>query len=394
MELDGFNRIKAGMVGGGDGAGIAEVHRAAMRLEGSYDLVAGVFSRNMDRSRQAGINLGIAENRIYSSFKEMALSEAALPDGIDVVVIVTPNDSHYSIASTFVQVGIHVICEKPLTTTMDDAFQLYRSVVDRKVVFGLTHNYSGYTMVRHAAALVREGALGRIRIVQAEHAQGAGALPFVRLEDQSLPWRSDPTVAGKAIVVSDIGTHAHHLARYITGLEVTAVAAELSTHVPGRRVYDNAQISMRLSNGACGALWASRVATGNAHGLRIRVYGEKAGLEWHHEDPEHLLLQPVQEPPQILAKGQPGLSSAAKATGRLKLGHPEGFIESFAALYADFARAIRGRRDGTTVQQPEPGFPTIEDGLCGVKFVEAVVQSHKNNGAWTDASISSGFIKK
>ena len=388
MKPDKFKRIKVGMVGGGEGAGIADVHRSAMRLVGSYDLVAGVFSRNVELSRQTGKNLGITEDRIYSTFQEMAQVEAVLTDGIDVVVIVTPNNSHYPIASAFAQAGIHVICEKPLTTTMNNALQLYQIVVDRKVMFGLTHNYSGYTMVRQAAALVREGALGGIRVVQAEHAQGAGALPFEQLDNQSLPWRSDPSLAGKEIVVSDIGTHAHHLVRFITGLEVTAVAAELSTHVPGRSVYDNAHINMRLSNSARGALWASRVATGNAHGLRIRVYGEKAGLEWHHEDPEHLLFQPIEEPPQIMAKGQPGLCLAAKTTERLKLGHPEGFFESFAALYTDFAHAIRVHQHGETLKQSEPGFPTIEDGLYGVKFVEAVVHSHQNNGAWTDATLS------
>ena len=393
MDPYNLNRIKVGMVGGGIGAGIAEVHRSAMRLEGNFELVAGVFSRNKEHSRQSGKKLGIAENRIYADYNEMAQAEASLIDGIDVVIIVTPNDSHSAIADAFIQAEINVICEKPLTTNLDDAYRLYRSVLSNKVIFGLTHNYSGYSMVRHAAALVCNGELGKIRVVQAEHAQGAGVLPFELHDNQSLPWRGDPNVAGKAIVVSDIGTHAHHLVRYITGLEVLSVSAELSTHVPERKVYDNAQISMRLSDGARGAIWASRVATGNEHGLRIRVYGEKAGLEWHHEDPEHLLFQPVETPPQILAKGQPGLSLAAKATERQKLGHPEGFLESFAALYADFARAIWERQEGGTFQQAKPGFPTIEDGVYGVKFVEAVVKSHQNNGAWTDATVPFDLLR-
>lgn len=391
MEIDRSRRLKAGMVGGGAGAGIAKVHRAAMRLDGHYDLVAGVFSRDAERSRQAGKTLGISDDRVYSSFEDMANAEAIRPDGIDVVVIVTPNDSHVPIARAFVKVGIDVICEKPLTTNTHDALQLYRLVSERKVVFGLTHNYSGYAMVRHAAALVREGALGKIRIVQVEHAQGSGAIALERSGDTPIPWRYDPDIAGKASVVFDIGTHAHHLARFMTGLEVSEVAAELSTMVPGRAVYDNAHVNLRFSNGARGSLWASRVATGNEHGLRIRVFGERAALEWRHEDPEHLHFRPVQGAAQVLVKGQRGgLSNAAEAVTHLRLGHPEGFFECFTNLYTDIAEAIRARLRGEPYQRPEIGFPTIEDGVYGVKFVEAVLQSHTHDGAWTDATVSFG----
>jgi predicted dehydrogenase len=236
--------------------------------------------------------------------------------------------------------------------------------------------------------MVRDGALGGIRLVQAEHAQGAGALPVEISSDAPIPWRYDPEQAGKEIVVADIGTHAHHLIRYITGQEVTEVSADLSTHVKGRMVYDNAQISLRLANGGRGALWASRVATGNAHGLRIRIFGEKAALHWDHEDPEHLRFCPVDKPPQTFAKGQLGLSGAAEAAQRLRLGHPEGFIESFATLYHDFADAIQNRTDRITLKGRESIFPTAADGLHGVKFIDSVSRSHKANGAWTEATVS------
>jgi len=380
-------RLKVGMVGGAAGAGIAGVHRKAMGLDGSFEIPAGMFSRNADRSRRAGRNLEIAGDRIYAGFKEMAQTEAGRADGIDAVVIVTPNDSHFPIADEFVQAGINVICEKPLATNMDDALRIYRSVAERAVVFGLTHNYSGYTMVRYAAALVQAGYLGDIRVVQAEHAQGSGALPTEPCEDGSLPWRSDPDIGGPEIVVADIGTHAHHLVRFVTGLEVTEVSAELSTHVPERSVYDNAHVNLRFSNGARGALWASRVAAGNEHGLHIRLYGDKAGMEWRHEDPEHLFFRPVSGPAQCMAKGQPDLPLAAEPAGRLKLGHPEGFIERFAALYGDFAGAVRARLNGEVPDPSNHRFPTVSDGVWGVKFVEAAVRSHNQNGTWTDASV-------
>jgi len=381
-------RLQVGMVGGGAGAGIARIHRAAMRLEGGYQLVAGAFSRDPEVSRQAGNALEIPEDRTYENYEKMAQAEATRPDGIDVVVIVTPNDSHFPIASAFVKAGINVICEKPLTTNINDARRLHRLVSDRKVVFGITHNYSGYAMVRHAAALVREGALGEIRIVQAEYAHGSAAIALERSGNKQMQWRTDPAVTGKASVVFDIGTHAHHLARFITGLEITEVAAELNTVVPGRAVYDNAHVNLRFSNGARGSLWASMAATGNEHGLRIRVFGDRAALEWHHEDPEHLHFRPIQDAAQVLAKGRPGLSKAADAATRLKIGHVEGVLESFANIYTDIAAAIRANRSGEAYHPQAIGFPTIEDGVYGVKFVEAVTASHEADGKWVSAKVA------
>jgi len=280
-----------------------------------------------------------------------------------------------------------VIREKPLTTNMNDALQLHRLVSDRKVVFGITHNYSGYAMVRHAAALVREGALGEVRIVGAEYAHGSAAIALERSGNKQMQWRTDPAVTGKASVVFDIGTHAHHLARFITGLEITEVAAELNTVVPGRAVYDNAHVHWRLSNGARGSLWASMAATGNEHGLRIRIFGDRAALEWQQEDPEHLHF-PVQDAAQVLAKGRPGLSNAADAATRLKIGHVEGVLESFANIYMDIAAAIHANRSGEAYHPVAFGYPTIQDGVYGVKFVEAVLESHDRNGIWVHANVT------
>ena len=386
MKLQRQGRINVGMIGGGIGAHIGDVHRSAMRLTDRFDLTAGIFSRNSEDSRHSGLRFGLDEERIYSGIAEMIDSEAAREDGIELVVVVTPNDSHFSLATAAIAAGLHVVCEKPLTATLEEALTLCKQVQASPLVFGLTHNYSGYCMVRQAAAMVRDGALGAIRLVQAEHAQGAGALP-VEFNGESVPWRSDPDQAGKEIVVADIGTHAHHLIRFITGQEVTEVSADLSTLVKGRMVYDNAQISLRLSNGGRGALWASRVATGNEHGLRIRIFGEKAALHWDHEDPEHLRFCPVDKPPQTLAKGQPGLSAAAEAAQRLRLGHPEGFIDSFASLYHDIGDAIQNRAERSILEGRESIFPTVEDGVLGVKFIDSVSRSHNANGAWIEATL-------
>ncbi|NNK94704.1 MAG: Gfo/Idh/MocA family oxidoreductase [Desulfobacterales bacterium] len=388
MNTYNQRRIRVGMIGGGIGSTIGEVHRSAMRLTDRFDLVAGIFSRNHKHSLHTGLQIGIDPNRTYAGIEEMIQLETVRPDGVELVVIVTPNESHFPLAYAAIDAGLHVVCEKPLTASLRDALDLYKKTIASRIVFGLTHNYSGYSMVRQAAAMVREGSLGTVRLVQAEHAQGAGALPVEFTEGIPVPWRSDPEQVGKEIVVADIGTHAHHLIRFITGQEVEEVSADLSTHVKGRKVYDNAQISLRLTNGSRGALWASRVATGNEHGLRIRIFGERAALHWDHEDPEHLRFCPLDKPPLTLSKGQPGLSSAAQATQRLRLGHPEGFIDSFASLYHDFGDAIQDRGDRNSLPDLESIFPTVVDGVYGVTFIESVSRSHKANGAWTETSVS------
>lgn len=308
------------MVGGGPGAGIAETHRTAMRLDDRYALVAGAFSRNPEKSRVAARGLRIPEDRVYPDYGAMAAAESKRKDPIDAVVIVTPTDSHYAIARAFLGAGISVICDKPLSLTLAEGRELKALADQRGLIMCLTHNYSGYAMVRHAGWMVRNGELGGIRVVQVEHASGWAIKLLEKEGHKQAAWRTDPGRLGDASLLYDLGTHAHQLSRFITGLEVTEVAAELSQIVSGRAIKDNANLLLRFSNGATGSLWASMAAVGNEHGLRIRVYGDRGSLAWRHEDPQHLRYCPVDGPPQILAQGMPGLSPEAARWTRVGLG--------------------------------------------------------------------------
>ena len=368
------------MVGGGPDSGIGESHRIAMRLDNRFQLVAGVFSRNPEKSRQTGRQLGIAPERVYGSYEHMADVEAERPDGIRCVAIATPHNSHFDIARRFIERNIHVICDKPLALTLDHALELHRLVDSTGTVLALTHNYSGYPMVRQAARMVRDGQIGDVRIVQVEHAHGKPLAP------QRL-WRTDPTVADKANVMFDLGTHAHHLARFVTGLEVSMVSAQLTTMVPGRAIYDNAHVHLRFDNGAVGSLWASMVAVGQEHGLRLRVFGETGSLHWRHEDAQHLLLRDRSATARVLVAGQSDLATEANRHVRVSAGHAEGFFAAFANLYSEFADAVRARDHGEPIDPPDLGFPTVRDGVIGVRFVEATKESHSADGAWTNASL-------
>jgi predicted dehydrogenase len=384
MTTEETRRIRVGMVGGGPGAGIAETHRTAMRLDDKYVLIAGVFSRDSEKSRQAARMLRIDPDRVYPDYSVMADFESKREnDRIDVAVIVTRTDSHYEIAKKFLQSGIQVICDKPLCLSLTEAQELRRLAEEKELLLCLTHNYSGYAMVRHAARMVRNGDLGKVCVVQAEHASGWAAK---LLENQGHPqaaWRTDPVLSGDASVLFDLGTHAHQLARFVTGLEVTEVAAELSQIVQGRAIKDNANLLLRFSNGARGTLWASMAAIGNEHGLRIRVYGDRGSLAWHHEDPCHLRYCPLDGPQQILAQGADGLSAEAKRWTRAGLGHPEGFFESFANIYTEVAEAILAKSEGRAYIKDELGFPDASDGARGVAFVESAMRSFASGGVWT-----------
>jgi predicted dehydrogenase len=377
-------RIRVGMVGGGPGAGIAETHRTAMRLDDKCVLIAGVFSRDSEKSRGAARLLRIDPDRVYPDYRVMAEVESKREsDRIDVAVIVTRTDSHFEIAKKFLESGIQVICDKPLCLSLAEAKELKRLAEEKELILCLTHNYSGYAMVRHAARMVRNGDLGKICVVQAEHASGWAAK---LLENQGHPqaaWRTDPVLSGDASVLFDLGTHAHQLARFVTGLEITEVAAELSQIVQGRAIKDNANLLLRFSNGARGALWASMAAIGNEHGLRIRVYGDRGSLAWHHEDPCHLRYCPLDGPQQILAQGADGLSAEAKRWTRAGLGHPEGFFESFANIYTEVADAILVKSEGRAYIKDELGFPDASDGARGVAFVESAMRSFASGGVWT-----------
>ncbi len=363
------DRLVAGMVGGGPGAMIGAAHRHAMWLDNQYVLAAGIFGRDPASSAEFAQNLGV--ERVYDDYREMAEREAGRDDGVDVVAVVTPNDSHYEIAKAFLETGISVVCEKPLTNDSTSAAELVAIAESNRVILAVPHIYSAYAMVRHAARMVRNGDLGRIRFVAAEHASGWASAPV----DQ---WRMDPGKGGVATAVADVGTHAFHLLRYVTGLEATRISAELSTLVAGRPVFDNATMRLTLSNGAPATVWATMAATGHEHGLRIRVFGDDASLEWRHEDPQHLTVRNPDGGSTILAQGMSTLSRDAARLTRIGLGHPEGFLEAFANFYLDLADILRGQ----TVR--ELSIPTGIDGLIGVRFVEAAVASQENDAAWVD----------
>lgn len=375
-------RLRLGMVGGGRDAFIGAVHRIAARIDDRYELVAGALSADPEKARASGADLGLAEDRCYGSYAEMAAAEAERGDGIDAVAIVTPNHLHYPAAKAFLDAGIHVICDKPLTSTLEDAEALQALVESSGLVFGLTHNYTGYPLVRQARAMVADGALGSLRLVQAEYVQDWLSTPLEETGMKQAEWRTDPARSGPAGCVGDIGTHAFNLARFITGLELEELAADLQTFVPGRRLDDNAHILLRFAGGARGMLWSSQVAPGHENGLRIRIYGETGSLQWGQENPNELIHTALGEAPRRLTRGGPGLGPDALRATRVPPGHPEGYLEGFAQLYLDLAEQIEAR---LTSRAPDPAallVPTVADGVEGVRFIARSVESSSEGGTW------------
>lgn len=375
-------RLRLGMVGGGRGAFIGAVHRLAARMDDHFELVAGAFSANAENARLSARELGVADERAYVDFRAMAKAEAARDDGIDVVAIVTPNHLHHAVANAFLDAGIHVICDKPLCTSLEDARTLEDAVRRSGRVFVLTHNYAGYPLIREARARIEAGELGPVRVVQVEYAQDWLATRLEASGQKQAGWRTDPARAGPAGCLGDIGTHAHHLAGFVTGLEVEALCASLTTFVGGRPLDDDVQVLLRYAGGARGMLWASQVAPGNENALRLRVYGEKAGLAFEQETPNRLLLAPLGEPPRVLTRGGPGTGPAAAHASRIPAGHPEGYLEGFATLYADAAELIRAAREGRPPDPAATTIPGIADGVRGLAFIEAVIESSRAGGSW------------
>ncbi|GAB5499849.1 MAG: Gfo/Idh/MocA family oxidoreductase [Pseudohongiellaceae bacterium] len=379
-----MTRFKLGMVGGGQGAFIGEVHRIAARLDDRYRLVAGALSSDPERARSSAAELGIAEDRAYESFGEMAQEEAARDDGIDAAVIVTPNHLHFDAACAMLEAGIHVICDKPLVNTVAEAEQLAKLVQEKNLLFAVTYNYSGYPMVRQAREMVAGGELGKLRLVQVEYPQDWLATDVERSGSKQAQWRTDPARAGAGGCIGDIGSHAFHLAEFISGLEVTSLLADLHSFVPGRALDDNAHILLRFAAGVKGQLWSSQVACGHENGLRIRVYGEKAGLEWFQETPNALHFTPLGGVRQTLTRAGAGASASNSAASRIPAGHPEGFLEGFATLYRDFADLLDARRSGGTASVAASLLPSVRDGLKGVRFIDAAVASSRNGNVWRD----------
>lgn len=369
-------RIRLGMVGGGNDAFIGGVHRIAARLDDKFELVAGALSSTPEKSLESGQALGL--ERVYEDFKQMAIREARLKSGIEAVSIVTPNHVHYAAAREFLKRGIHVICDKPLTSTLADAKKLVKAAESANALFILTHNYTGYPMVRQAREMVANGDIGKIRVVQVEYPQDW----LTEQQDfKQAEWRTDPERSGAGGSTGDIGTHAYNLACFVTGLTAESLAADLQAFVPGRQVDDNAHVLLRFDGGARGMLWSSQVAPGNENALRLRVYGEKGGLEWAQEDPNYLWFTPYNEPKRLITRNGAGAGDAANRLSRVPPGHPEGYLEGFANIYGEAAEAIQAFRNGIS---PDASvvYPTVHDGLNGVKFVAACVQSSSRNAAW------------
>lgn len=375
--------IRLGMVGGGQGAFIGAVHRIAARLDGEFQLVAGALSSDPERARASGAELGLEPERTYASFAEMAKAEAKRPDGIEAVSIVTPNHMHWPAAKAFLEAGIHVICDKPMTSNLADAKKLAALVKKSGRLFILTHNYTGYPMVRQAREMIQKGQLGEIRVVQAEYPQDWLTEKVEDTGSKQAAWRTDPKQSGVGGATGDIGTHAYNLARFVTGLELDSLAADLTAFVEGRKLDDNAHIMLRFKGGAKGMLWASQVAPGNENALKLRVYGSKGGLEWDQEQPNHLWFTPFGKPRQLITRNGAGAGAAAGRVSRVPPGHPEGYLEGFANIYAEAARAVRAARRKGGSAGKEVVYPTVEDGVEGVAFVEACVNSSKKNAAWT-----------
>ena len=377
-------RMRIGMVGGGKDAFIGGVHRIALRLDGNYELVAGSFSSNFDNSKETGKDLGLAEDRIYETYQEMAEKESARSDGIHVVAIVTPNHLHVPIAKIFAEKGIHIICDKPLALSTKEAIELKNIVENKKIIFALTHNYTGYPMVRHARSLIQKNDLGSIRVVQAEYPQD---WLTTKAEDSGLKqaeWRTDPKRSGDGGCIGDIGTHAFNLIRFITGLEVDELSADIHTFVKGRLLDDNAQIMLRFKGGAKGAIWSSQVAVGNENNLKIRVFGENGGLEWRQEDPNYLYYTKFGHPTQKITRGSGSASEEANNVTRIPPGHPEGYLEGFANIYSDVYKRLFAQTNKQNYDQSNDCYPTIYDGVEGMRFIETVLESNNNNSKWVE----------
>ena len=375
-------RIRLGMVGGGEGAFIGAVHRLAARMDDQYSFVAGALSSTPEKSLRSGASLGLDPKRVYGTYEEMAKKEGRRKDGVEAVAIVTPNHMHAGPALAFLKAGIHVICDKPLTTSLKEALKLQTAAEKSGKIFAVTHNYTGYPMVRQARAMIAAGELGEIRVVQVEYPQDWLAEPLEQTGQKQADWRTDPSRSGAGGCIGDIGTHAFNLADFITNIPVVEVSAELTTFVQGRRLDDDTHVRMHYANGAKGTLWASQVAVGNENALRIRVYGTKGGLSWSQENPNYLQFSPIGKPTYTITRGGAGAGAEAGRMTRIPPGHPEGYLEGFANIYTEIAHAIRASRSGT---HPDAAvlFPTIYDGVKGLAFIEAAVASSEKAGRWT-----------
>ena len=385
-------RLRLAVIGGGPGSFIGEVHRAAARLDDRYRIVAAALSSDAARGRAAAVRIGVPAERAYGSGAELIDREAARADGADAVAIMTPNDTHRQYAVAALERGFDVICDKPLANSLDDALAVVRAVRDTGRVFALTHNYTGYPMVRQARAMAAAGQLGDVRLAQVEYVQGGNAAGDGRADGGGpagpVRWRFDPARSGPSLILGDIGTHAHHLVCYVAGVELAAVCADVGAIVPGRRVDDYAGVLLRFAGGARGCLWATQAAAGMESSLGFRISGALGTVEWHQDRANELRFLPLDGPAQVLTRNGPGALPLAARGSRVGKGHPEGFHEGFANVYADAAEAIAARRSGRAADPLALHFPTVEDGARGVRFVEAALASSHAGGRWVDCRLT------
>lgn len=372
------------MVGGGRGAFIGGVHRMAAAIDGQIDLVCGAFSSSAEKSKLSGQDLYIDPSRAYASFEEMIKTEAALPEDVrmDLVSIVTPNHMHFAPAKMAIEHGFHVVCDKPLSFDLDQAYELQKVVHQSDRIFALTHNYTGYPMVRQARAMIKHGEFGEIRKVVVEYPQGWLSTLLESSEQKQAAWRTDPNRSGIAGAMGDIGTHAENLAEYITGLEIEELCADISTLVEGRMLDDDGSVLLRYNNGARGILFASQICAGEENNLRIRIYGEKGGLEWAQMEPNSLIVRWLDQPMQVLRTGVGDLYPEAQAAARIPAGHPEGYLEAFANIYKNVALCIQARLAGKNIAPIYEDFPGVDDGVRGMEFIYKVIESGKSDAKW------------
>lgn len=375
-------KLRMGMVGGGQGAFIGAVHRMAAWLDGRTELVCGAFSSDPEKSKASGADLFVPPSRVYGSYAEMFEKEAALPEGerMDFVSIVTPNKSHFPVAMAALEHGFHVVCDKPMTFTLDEAIALEKKVQETGLLFCLTHNYTGYPMVKQAREMVANGDLGKLRRVVVEYPQGWMATLLEGTGQKQASWRTDPSQSGASFTMGDIGSHCANLAEYITGLKIMDVCADLTSFVAGRQLDDDGSVLLRFDKDAKGVLWASGIAVGEENGLNIRVYGEKGAIKWRQEEPNTLIAQWLDKPTEILRTATGFVGTAASSNSRLPAGHPEGFIEAFANIYNNFANALSEKLEGKPVESTD--FPNVHDGVRGMAFIESVVKSSNAGATW------------
>jgi len=377
-------KLKMGMIGGGRGAFIGGVHRIAAGIDGEIELVCGALHIDPEIAQLSGQDLHLNPERIYRTYHEMFEKERALPahERMDFVSIVTPNHVHFDPARLALENGFHVVCEKPISFSLDEALQLKKLVVETGLTFALAHTYTGYPMVKQAREMCTSGQFGKIRKIVVEYPQGWLSTPLEQTGQQQASWRTDPKRSGKAGSVGDIGTHAENLAETISGLKITELSADVSTFVDNRLLDDDANVLLRFDSGAKGILHCSQICAGEENALKIKVYGEKGSLEWHQHDPNTMLVKWLDKPMQVYRTGQGYMCAAAAAHTRVPAGHPEGYLEAFANIYRDFTKVVQAKLDGEEVDPIYNDFPTVDDGVRGMRFIDAVIESGQNNAAW------------